>query len=126
VVALTLLIVGTSIAGLFIMLDYAYWMNWQFSYDDMVHAAVDGAFALGYMITSVYGFAIVMRFWRLQPGAWRTANMLAAGWLVLVVLALGLFGTETLSLVGLVVSGAILVGLNLTPIRREFGQRPLL
>ena len=122
---LAVFVAGTAAVGLWTAWDYGYWANWSLSDDEFLWALVDGGFALCYLITSVYGFAVTPRLWRLQPAAWPTANLLAGGWLLLDLIGIALFGLQGLSVVGLVVIGGTWAYLNLTSTRALFGRKPL-
>lgn len=125
ILLLAVFVAGTSVVGLLILWDYAYWANWRFSNDDFFWGAVDAVFGLGYLITSIYGFTITSKLWSLQPYAWSTANLLCGGWLALDLLGFVLFGATALSLVGFFVIVGMLAYLNSTPVRALFGREPL-
>jgi hypothetical protein len=125
ILAVSVFVAITSLVGLYVALDYAYWSNWNFSYDDFGRGMLDGAFALAYVITSVYGFTTTPKLWAVNSWCWPTANMLAAAWFGLNLLGIVLWGMTPLSMVGLVAISAILVYLNLTPTRAMFGRGPL-
>jgi hypothetical protein len=117
----------TSVIGVLVMLDYVGWARYRFAYDEVGWLLVDLVFAAGYAITSAYGFAIVPKLWRLQPFAWRTANQLALGWLVLALAAIWFWGVDTsLTIAGMVAALGTLAYLNLSSTRGLFGRGRLL
>ncbi len=125
IVVLAIAMVATAAVGLFVAWDYAYWCNWRLNYDEFAWAVVDGAFAVSYVATSVYGFTVAPKLWAMNPWSWRTANQIVAAWSGLNFLGIVIWGASPLSLVGLVVMLGMLVYLNLTPTRAMFGRGPL-
>jgi hypothetical protein len=125
IVILTIVEVVVAVVGLYAVLEYAYWANWRFSYDEPVWGVVDGALALAYASASLTGFAIISGLWSMRPWTWPVAIRLSCSLIGLGVLAVLLWGLEPLGLLGLVVHLGVLSYLNLGHVRGLFGRGPL-
>lgn len=122
---LTIVEVVVAVVGLYVVLDYAYWANWRFSYDEPVWGVVDGAIALAYAATSLTGFAIFSGLWSMRPWTWPVAVRLSCCLIGLEVLSVLLWGLTPIGLVGLIVQLGVLSYLNLGHVRGLFGRPPL-
>jgi energy-converting hydrogenase Eha subunit A len=117
--------VVVALVGFYVVLDYAYWANWRFSYDEPVWGVLDGALALAYLATSLTGLAIVSGLWSMKPWTWPTAIRLSCSLLGLGLLSVFLWGVTPIDLTGLTVQLGVLSYLNLAHVRGLFGRGPL-
>jgi hypothetical protein len=117
--------VVVAVIGLYVVVDYAYWANWRFSYDDAVWGVIDGALALAFGATSLIGFSIVTGIWSIRPAAWLVAIRLSFSLIGLMLLSVFLWGLTPLDLMGLIVQLGVLWYLNLGHVRGLFGRGPL-
>jgi hypothetical protein len=125
IVILTIVEVVVAVVGVYVVLDYAYWAGWRFSYDEPVWGVVDSAIALAYASASLTGFAIISGLWSMRPWTWPVAIRLSWSLIGLGVVAVLLWGLEPFGLLGLVVQLGVLSYLNLGHVRGLFGRAPL-
>jgi hypothetical protein len=113
-----------AVIGLYVALDYAYWANWRFSYDDSLWGIVDGAIALAYASASLTGFSIVTGLWSMRAWTWPVAVRVSFSLIGLGLLAVVLWGLTPFGLLGIVVQLGVLSYLNLGHVRGLFGRGP--
>jgi hypothetical protein len=125
IVVVAAVLAVTAVLGLFLTYDYGYWSVWRFDREEFMWALVDAAFAAAYVAMSGLAFVTLPRIWAIAQPAWKTANLLAAGWLGLDLLDVAIWKASSSSIVGVVVFVGLLVYLNMTPVRARFGREPL-
>jgi len=113
-----------AVIGLYVALDYAYWANWRFSYDESFWGLVDGAIALAYASASLTGFSIIRGLWSMRAWTWPVAVRVSFSLIGLGLLAVVLWGLDPFALLGIVVQLGVLSYLNLGQVRGLFGRGP--
>jgi hypothetical protein len=124
ILVLTVFEIIVALVGFTVVLDYFYWADWRFGYEDFGWGMVDGAFGLAFLVASVAGFVVASKLWSLRPDGWSLAIMLSCSLMSLQVVSALLWEMTTLSLIGLCVHAGILVYLNLAHVRALFGRAP--
>jgi hypothetical protein len=125
IAVLTVVELVTGLVTLFVVYDYGYWANWQFSYDDFGRGAVDALMAVGWACVSGAAFMVAPRLWSMQARAWPLAVGLAVGMISLMAATTLIWSPSPSDFVGATVQLFVLVYLNLSHIRPLFGRRPL-
>ena len=115
----------TGLVALFVVYDYGYWANWQFSYDDFGRGAVDALMAVGWAAVAGAAFMATSRLWSMQASAWPLAVGLAVGMISLLAVSTLLWGPSPSDFVGATAQLCVVGYLNLSHIRPLFGRRPL-
>jgi hypothetical protein len=107
--------------ALFVVYEYGYWANWEFTYGDFGWGAVDALMAVGWAGVAGAAFMAAPRLWSMQARAWP----LAVGMISLMAVSTLLWSPSPSDFVGATAQLCGLAYLNLSHVRRLFGRRPL-
>ena len=115
----------TCLVVLFVIYDFGYWANWEFTYGDVGWGAVDALMAVGWAAVAGAAVMAASRLWSMQASAWRLAVGLAVGMISLMAVSTLLWSPSPSDFVGATAQLCGLAYLNLSHVRPLFGRRPL-
>ena len=115
----------TCLVVLFVVYDFGYWANWEFTYGDFRWGAVDALMAVGWAAVAGAAVMAASRLWSMQASAWRLAVGLAVGMISLMAVSTLLWSPSPSDFVGATAQLCGLAYLNLSHVRPLFGRRPL-
>jgi hypothetical protein len=115
----------TCLVVLFVIYDFGYWANWEFTYGDVGWGAVDALMAVGWAAVAGTAVMAASRLWSMQASAWRLAVGLAVGMISLMAVSTLLWSPSPSDFVGATAQLCGLAYLNLSHVRPLFGRRPL-
>jgi len=115
----------TCLVVLFVVYDYGYWANWEFTYGSFGWGAVDALMAVGWAVIAGTAFMAASRLWSMQASAWRLAVGLAVGMISLMAVSTLLWSPSPSDFVGATAQLCVVGYLNLSHVRPLFGRRPL-
>ena len=126
IILLAIVEAGIAVVDLFVALSLLYWTVYRLAYDEIGYGALDLVLAVAYIATSAVTIGLIVGIWRMRPWAWLAAHLLAIVLIGMIAFSVFWWGISLLDIIGVVVNVFVLISLNVNPIRRNFGQRPLL
>lgn len=125
VIAVAVVEVVTAVICFTVFPQYLNGFSSQVAYDHMERAAVCLGMSLSYLALTGACVAVAWRLWSMRRDAWPAAILLSVAMIAITIVAWLIDGFEEIGVVGIVVHGAVLVYLNLAPVRALFGRAPL-
>jgi hypothetical protein len=109
-----------GLVGLLIVLEAAYWANYDFSNSNPGWGVIELALGTAYLLTSTAGFVVASRLWSLRPSAWSAAIVLCGALMSLDLLSAAIWGLTAADLFGVVVQLTLIWYLNREHVRELF------
>ena len=109
-----------GLVGLLIVLEAAYWANYDFSNSNPGWGVIELALGTAYLVTSTTGFLVASRLWSLRPSAWSAAIVLCGALMSLDLLSAAIWGLTAADLIGVVAQLTLIWYLNREGVRELF------